>query len=105
MARIYQNGAASAQAAGGGAGGRGGRGGGGLGLGMGGWAKLTADLCIASLACSKIGGQLGVDCSVSRLPATGYQGNSPRIAPVGGAKQLGRVGCSSLDVPNSVERL
>jgi hypothetical protein len=57
-----QNGHFSAQAAGGGAGGRGGRGGGGLGLGMGGWAKLTSDLCIASLAVQRLADC--DDCSV-----------------------------------------
>jgi hypothetical protein len=57
----------SAQGAGGGAGGRGGRGGGGLGLGMGGWAKLTADLCIANLAAQRLADR--GDCSARLLDA------------------------------------
>ena len=50
---------------GGGAGGRGGRGGGGLGLGIGVWAKLTADLCIADLAVQRLA-DCG-DCSARLL--------------------------------------
>ncbi len=98
---IPKMGAASAQAAGGGAGGRGGRGGGGLGLGMGGWAKLTA-VCIASLACSKIGGQLGAIARYRDYPVPDIKGMAHALSRR--VVRTTREG-GLLDVANSVERL